>query len=193
MDLYQVMDYAFWVPVLFWALLYYWFYRFSYPLYLRKMVKKGKKWACLPEKVTKTPGWVAKLRVKNFIFSLVASLALSVTLFWAFHKFAVCPPEYAFAGIPVFLLFALALYRGAMRRISALFETAYFLEYRKVRYQSERKGNFQSETDVHNRTVWSFAKKLRNAEAHGRFWKYLNATARTKKIPPDIYAETMYV
>lgn len=193
MVFYQIMDYAFWAPVLFWALLYYWFYRFSYPLYLRKMVKKGKKWAILPEKVSRKPAWAAKLRLKNFVFSLVAALVLALTLCWGVKKTGVCPPEYAFAALPVFLLFAVVLYRFAMSRITALFEAAYFLEYRKVRYQSERKGNFQSEPDIHNRTVWSFAKKLKNAEAHGRFWKYLNAMAKTKKIPPDVYAETMYV
>ncbi len=193
MEIFDKMDYLSLLPLLLWVVLYVWFYRFSYPLYLRKMMKKGKKWACVPEKVSKKPGWVAKLRVKNFMFSLVASVALSVSVCWALDKAAICPPVYGFASVPVFLLLAIALYRMAMSRITALFEAAYFLEYRKVRYQSERKGNFQNETDIHNRTAWSFAKKLKNAEAHGRFWKYVNAMAKTKKIPPDVYAETMYV
>ena len=79
-----------------------------------------------------------------------------------------------------------------MSRISSIFESAYFLEYRKVRYQIESKGEFLEMDDIHNRTVWSFNKKLRNAQVHGRFWKYVNAMAKTKKIPPDVYAETMY-
>lgn len=193
MDFFKIMDYVFWLPVFFWVLLYFWFYRCSFPLYLRKMVKKGKKWAVVPEKVSHRPSWVANFRAKNFLFALLASLALSATVCWAFEKTDVCPAVYGLAATPVFLVFALVLYRIAMRRVSALFEAAYFLEYRKVRYQSERKGNFQNEADIHNRTIWSFTKKLRNAEAHRRFWKYLNAMAKTKKIPPDVYAETMYV
>ncbi len=192
MDFFQIMDYVFWLPLLFWVGLYLWFYRCSFPLYLRKMVKKGKKWACLPEKTTKKSAWVAKLRAENFVLTLVASLSLSATVCWAFEKTGVCPAVYGLASMALFFILALVLYRVAMKRISALFEAAYFLEYRKVRYQSERKGNFQNEADIHNRTIWSFTKKLRNAEAHGRFWKYVNAMAKTKKIPPDVYAETMY-
>lgn len=192
MDFFQIMDYVFWLPLIFWVGLYLWFYRCSFPLNLRKMVKKGKKWACLPERTTKKPAWVAKLRAENFVFSLVASFALSATVCWAFEKTGVCPAVYGLVAVAPFLILALVLYRIAMKRISALFEAAYFLEYRKVRYQSERKGNFQNEADIHNRTIWSFTKKLRNAEAHGRFWKYVNAMAKTKKIPPDVYAETMY-
>lgn len=192
MDFFQIMDYVFWLPLIFWVGLYLWFYRCSFPLYLRKMVKKGKKWACLPEKTTKKSAWVAKLRAENFVLTLVASLSLSATVCWAFEKTGVCPAVYGLASMALFFILALVLYRIAMKRISALFEAAYFLEYRKVRYQSERKGNFQNEADIHNRTIWSFTKKLRNAEAHGRFWKYVNAMAKTKKIPPDVYAETMY-
>ena len=80
----------------------------------------------------------------------------------------------------------------AKSKTAELYQSAYFLEYRKVRYESEIKGNFRSETDVHNHTIWSFTKKLKYAEAHGRLWKYVNAMAKTKKIPPDVYAETMY-
>ena len=79
-----------------------------------------------------------------------------------------------------------------MSKISSIFESAYFLEYRRARYQIESKGEFFEEADIHNRTVWSFNKKLRHAQDHHRFWKYVNAMAKTKKIPPDIYAETMY-
>ena len=79
-----------------------------------------------------------------------------------------------------------------MKKVAVVYETAYFYEYRRVRYDSERKGVFQSETDVHNRTIWSFTKKLKNAESHGRLWKYVNAMAKTKKISPDVLAQTMY-
>ena len=88
---------------------------------------------------------------------------------------------------------AVLLYRVAMRKVAEIYQSAYFYEYRRVRYESERKGAFQNEGDVHNRTIWSFTKKLRNAEAHRRLWKYVNAMAKTKKIPRDVYAETMYV
>ena len=80
----------------------------------------------------------------------------------------------------------------AKHKTAELYQSAYYLEYCKVRYESDSRGNVRNEMDLHNRTIWSFAKKLKNAEAHGRLWKYVNAMAKTKKVPPDIYAETMF-
>ena len=192
MEFFEIMDYVFWLPIIFWGLVYIWFWRCSFPLYLRKMVKKGNKWAVVPEGYSGSQSGVARLRVLNVVFTLVASVALSLTCCWVLRKFGV-DTIWGFTAMLPGILLAIVLYKIAMGRISVMYHSAYFLEYRKVRYESEIKGNFRSEADVHNRTVWSFTKKLKNAEAHGRLWKYVNAMAKTKKIPPDVYAETMYV
>lgn len=186
-------SYVAWVPLLLWGALFFWFWRFSNPLFLKKMVRKGNKWAYVPEYISKNPGNVLKLMLANFLFSLVASVASAWSVVWLLYVFHVDGFIFGFVSVPLFLAVAVILYRAAMKKISILYRSAYFLEYRKVRYETEKKGLFRSEPDVNNRAIWSFTKKLKNAEEHRRLWKYVNAMARTKKIPPDIYAETMYV
>ena len=180
--------YIAWLPVLCWCALYFWFWRFSSPLYLRKMAKKGKKWALLPDSITKDRSALSRMRLKCVAFSLVASVLTACTVAWSFATLNVLEPLYGFASVPLFAIFAGAVYHAAVKKVAVVYETAYFYEYRRVRYDSERKGVFQSETDVHNRTIWSFTKKLRNAEAHRRLWKYVHAMARSKKVAPDILA-----
>lgn len=149
-------------------------------------MKKGHKWAFVPE-------WKDYWFVLDVVWTLLAALASVLPVAWGLVKLGDLPWFYGFASVPLFLLLGLVLCGMAKRRTGELFQSAYFLEYRKVRYETEIKGNFRSEADVHNRTIWSFTKKLKNAEAHGRLWKYVNAMAKTKKIPPDVYAETTYV
>lgn len=192
MEFLEIFDYVFWVPLIFWVALYFWFYRCAYPLHLHKMVKKGKKWAFLSASSSELNAKNAKIRLLNVLFSLIASVALAFSCCWALFCLEVCDPVFGFTALALGPFLALLLYRIAMSRISSIFESAYFLEYRRARYQIESKGEFLEQEDIHNRTVWSFNKKLRHAQEHHRFWKYVNAMAKTKKIPRDIYAETMY-
>ena len=64
-------------------------------------------------------------------------------------------------------------------------------EYRRTCYESDSRGNLRIEADILNRTAWNFNRKLRYAEKHRRLRKYVHAMAASKKIPPDLYAETM--
>lgn len=192
MEYLDKLDYVIWLPLLLWGALYFWFWRFSYPLFMHKMVKKGQRWAYVSGSSAEIHSRKAKLRLLNFVFSLIASVALSVSVCWVFRRFGVCEPVYGFVAIAPAMILAAVLYSIAMGRIAAMFTSAYFLEYRRVRYETESKGTFMSEPDIHNRTIWSYNKKLRHAQEHRRFWKYVRAMAKTKKIPPDVYAETMY-
>ncbi len=186
MDILSSLDYWFWTPVVLWALLFLWFYRVSYPLYLKKLVKAGKKWAYVPAVKP-----VHKLL--DLFFTLIASLFSAAPAIWVLKNWTELDPLYGFAVSPLFLILGVILCGIAKKKAARLFQDAYFLEYRRVRYESEIKGKFQSESDVHNRTIWSFTKNLKKAESRGRLWKLVNAMAKTKKIPPDVYAETMYV
>jgi len=192
MEFLEMFDYTFWVPLVLWGALYFWFFRCAYPLHLHKMVKKGRKWAFIAGSTSQLVAQNAKIRLLSIVFSLVASVVLALTVCWVFQKLGLLEPVYGLLAIIPGLVLAFLLYKIAMVRISSIFESAYFLEYRKVRYQLESKGEFLEQEDIHNRTVWSYSKKLRHAQEHRRFWKYVNAMARTKKIPPDVYAETMY-
>lgn len=186
-------DYVFWLPLLLWVGLFFWFYRRAYPVFLKKMVKKGKKWAYVPEFISKNPGRVGQLKFFCFLLSLLVSAASSFSVVWGLGKVLPDFAQFGFAATLLFMILAAVLYHQAMGKVAAIFQSAYFLEYRRVHYASDVKGNFQNEADIHYKTVWSFTKRLRNAEEHHRLWKYVNAMAKTKKIPPDIYAETMYV
>ena len=179
------MDYWFWTPVLFWVGLFFWFYRVSYPTYLKKLLKKGQKWVYIPS----IKGFCVPCDV---IFTLLMALTSGVPAVWVLHKWTSLPWFYGFAASPVFLIVGCVVCQKAKSKAADLYKSAYFLEYRKVRYAYESKGNFRSEMDVQNQTIWSFTKKLKNAESHGRLWKYVNAMAKSKKIPPDVYAETNY-
>ncbi len=185
MSILDSLDYWFWVPVLFWVGLYFWFYRVSYPLYFKKLIKKGIKWVVLPS-------WRGYWLGLDLLFSLMTALFSALPSVWFIYNWTELPWYYGFAVSPLFIILDVVLCRIAKSRTALLYQSAYFLEYRKVRYETEIKGNFQNEVDIHNRTIWSFTKKLKNAESHGRLWKYVNAMAMTKKIPPDVYAETMY-
>lgn len=179
------MDYWFWTPVLFWVGLFFWFYRVSYPTYLKKQMRKGKKWAFVPK-------FGGQIVFFDVFFTLVMAVFSAVPAIWVVYRWTTEEWYLGLAVCPVFLIVGVVMCKVANKKIGDLFQSAYFLEYRKVRFKTEIKGNFRNEMDVHNQTIWSFTKKLKNAEAHGRLWKYVNAMARTKKIPRDVYAETMY-
>lgn len=181
---YNTLDYWFWTPVLSWIGLYFWFFRVSYPRYLRKLVNKGVKWAIMPK-------WRGYWLPLDILFTLLMALFSAVPAIWAIQKWLDFSWYYGFAVSPFFLVVGVFFCHSAKRKAARLYQSAYFYEYRRVRYESEVKGIFRSETDVQNHTVWSFTKKLKNAEAHGRLWKYINAMAKTKKIPPDVLAQTM--
>ena len=185
MQILESLDYWFWIPVLFWVGLYFWFYRVTYPRYMKKLVRKGIKWAFVP-------AWRSYWAPLDFLFTLLMALASALPAIWVLYNWFDYPWYYGFAVSPLFFALGPVFCRTAKKKTAALYQSAYFLEYRRVRYETESKGNFRNEVDVHNHTIWSFTKKLKNAEAHGRLWKYVNAMAKTKKIPRDIYAETMY-
>jgi len=186
MDILSSLDYWFWSPVIIWVGLYFWFYRVSYPTYLKKQMRKGQKWAFVP-------AWKGYWVLCDLIFTVVMALASALPAIWVANKWTDFAWFYGFTVSPLFLAVGVILCRVAKEKTARLYQSAYYLEYCKVRYASDRKGNRRNEADLQNQTVWSYTKKLKNAEAHGRLWKYVNAMAKTKKIPPDIYAETMYV
>ena len=143
----------------------------------------------MPEKFGSNSPRFAVNRALNLLFSLVVASGCSVSVAWALNRWTQIPAIYGFVSVVVFLVLAVVLYRLAVGKVAVIFQSAYFLEYRRAHYESDSKGKMQSEADIHNRAIWSFTKKLRNAESHGRLWKYVNAMAKTKKIPPDILAE----
>lgn len=185
MSVFESLDYWFFVPVFFWIGLYFWFYRCSYPLYLKKRMKQGCKWAFVPKSRY-------NLLLLDILFVVIVSCLSTLPIVWVIFKWTDYSLFYGIVFAPIFILPCVLLCKIAKSKTASLFQSAYFLEYCKVRYFIETKGSAINESDLNNRAIWSFTKKLRNAELHGCLWKYVNAMANTKKIPPDLYAEALY-
>lgn len=192
MEIFNWYVYVVWVPLLFWVALFFWFKRFANPIFLKKMVRRGRKWAIVPDYVTKNPAKIRTLLLERFVLVVITVFVSACSVVWCMAKLNVAHPVYGFASSAVFFILAYVLYHLAMGQVTSIYQSAYFFEYRRVCYEVERKGALHNESDATNRTIWSFTKKLKNAERHRRLWKYVNLMAVSKKIPPNLYAETMY-
>ncbi|MBR6453074.1 MAG: hypothetical protein IKS97_00595 [Fibrobacter sp.] len=188
MDIDAFLEYAFWVPVLLWVGLYFWFRNVSYVVFMKKKVNGGQKWAYVSEEYVKQPGRVAFLRFCDVFFSIVVSGVTAVVVVWFFKKYGFGEfANYGFVSFFVFLGLAYSMVHRTETKLTDLFQSAFYLEYRWVRYDVDRKGIMMSEENVRDRAGLSYAHKLHNAEAHHRFWKYVKAMAASKKVPPEMF------
>ena len=188
MDIDAFLEYAFWVPVLLWVGLYFWFRNISYVVFMKKKVNGGQKWAYVSEEYVKQPGRVAFLRFCDVFFSIVVSGVTAVVVVWFFKKYGFGEfANYGFVSFFVFLGLAYSMVHRTETKLTDLFQSAFYLEYRWVRYDVDRKGIMMSEENVRDRAGLSYAHKLHNAEAHHRFWKYVKAMAASKKVPPEMF------
>ena len=188
MDIDAFLEYAFWVPVLLWVGLYFWFRNVSYVVFMKKKVNGGQKWAYVSEEYVKQPRRVAFLRFCDVFFSIVVSGVTAVVVVWFFKKYGFGEfANYGFVSFFVFLGLAYSMVHRTETKLTDLFQSAFYLEYRWVRYDVDRKGIMMSEENVRDRAGLSYAHKLHNAEAHHRFWKYVKAMAASKKVPPEMF------
>lgn len=188
MELNTLVDYCFWAPVLLWVGLHFWFRNVSYTVFMKKQLNRGEKWAYVLHGYVKHPARVSFLRIFDVIFTLVASAATAVAVVWSLQKFGL--GEYAYFGflsLLVCFVFAYLMKRRTELKLTDLFQSAFYLEYRWVNYEIQRKGITMSDENVRDRAGLSFAHKLRNAEDHHRFWKYVKAMAKSKKVPPEMF------
>lgn len=188
MELDVILEYFFWMPVLLWVGLHFWFRNISYVVFMKKKVNGGQKWAYVSEFYVKNPSRVGFLRFCDVLFSFVVSAVTAVVVVWLLKKYGL--GEYANYGIVsifVFLGLAYSMVHRTEIKLTDLFQSAFYLEYRWVNYEIQRKGIAMSEENVRDRAGLSFAHKLHNAEAHRRFWKYVKAMAASKKVPPEMY------
>ena len=173
MDFDAFLEYGFWVPVLLWFGLHFWFRNISYVVFMKNV---------------KHPGRVGFLRLCDVFFSLLVSLVTAVVVVWFLKKYGLGEyANYGIVSIVVFLGLAYLMVRRTEFKLTDLFQSAFYLEYRWVNYEIQRKGIAMSEENVRDRAGLSFAHKLHNAEAHRRFWKYVKAMAASKKIPPEMF------
>ena len=188
MDLDVILEYGFWLPVLLWVGLYFWFRNVSYVVFMKKKVNEGQKWAYASEAFVKHPGWVGFLRFCDVLFSLVVSAVTAVVVVWFLKKYGFGEyANYGFVSFFVFLGLAYSMVHRTEIKLTDLFQSAFYLEYRWVQYDVNSKGIMMSEENVRDRAGLSYAHKLHNAEAHHRFWKYVKAMAASKKVPPELF------
>ena len=188
MDLDVILEYGFWLPVLLWVGLYFWFRNVSYVVFMKKKVNEGQKWAYASEAFVKHPGRVGFLRFCDVLFSLVVSAVTAVVVVWFLKKYGFGEyANYGFVSFFVFLGLAYSMVHRTEIKLTDLFQSAFYLEYRWVQYDVNSKGIMMSEENVRDRAGLSYAHKLHNAEAHHRFWKYVKAMAASKKVPPELF------
>lgn len=188
MELNTLVDYCFWAPVLLWVGLHFWFRNVSYTVFMKKQLNRGEKWAYVLHDYVKNPARVSFLRIFDVIFTLVASAATAVIVVWTMQKFGFGRNAYyGFLSLLLFFAVAHLMKRRTEIKITDLFQSAFYLEYRWVNYEIQRKGITMSDENVRDRAGLSFAHKLRNAEDHHRFWKYVKAMAASKKVPPEMF------
>src|SRR5574344_1406034 len=160
----RIFGQYFWLGLLFWAGIFLWFRYRAYPLYLKKMLRKGKKWVYIPL------WW--KMNPKKHI----QIKAIGVFLI----------------GLILFSIVAFFFVRWSIRFVGDLEEDCYFFEYRHQVIKDEKEGKKYQDTDVLNRTTWSFQSHVKRADEHGRFLPFIVSMAHSQKKPKDLYAEATH-
>jgi len=188
MELNTLMQYCFWLPVFLWVGLHFWFRNVSYVVFLKKQLDKGQKWAYVFDGYVKHPGRVHFLQFCDAFFTLVASVSTAAVLVWILQKMGLgVKAYYGFISVVFFIAVAQLMKRRTELKLTDLFQSAFYLEYRWVNYEIQRKGISMSDENVRDRAGLSFAHKLRNAETHQVFWRYVKAMAASKKVPPEMF------
>ena len=188
MELNTLVDYCFWTPVFLWVGLHFWFRNVSYTVFMKKQLNRGEKWAYVYNGYVKHPARVSFLRFCDVLFTLVASTATALMVVWSMQKFGLGKNAYyGFLSLLLFFGVAHLMKRRTELKLTDLFQSAFYLEYRWVNYDIQRKGIAMSDENVRDRAGLSFAHKLRNAENHGVFWRYVKAMAASKKVPPEMF------
>ncbi|WP_290943562.1 hypothetical protein [Fibrobacter sp.] len=155
---------------------------------MKKQVNRGEKWAYVSEGFVKHPERVKLLRFCDILFTLVVSAASSLVVVWLLKKQGLeTYSNLGFLSVIIFAIVAYLMVRRTELKLTDLFQSAFYLEYRWVRYGIDCKGIMMSEENVQDRAGLSYAHKLRNAEDHHRFWRYVKAMAKSKKVPPEMF------
>ena len=163
-----LVEYSFWTPVLLWVGLHFWFRNVSYVVFLKKQLDRGE--------------------ICDYLFTAITSVAASATVVWTLQKIGLgTNAYYGFVSVLIFVWIAYLMKRRTELKLTDLFQSAFYLEYRWVNYGIQRKGITMSDENVRDRAGLSYAHKLRNAEDHGRFWKYVKSMAASKKVPPEMF------
>ena len=188
MDLNTLFENLFWLPVFLWVCLHFWFRNVSYVVFMKKQMNRGEKWAYVLSNYVRHPGLVSLLHFCDIFFTLVVSVVTAAVAVWSLKRFGLgVYANYGFLTMLIFVPFARFMMRRTEARLTDLFQSAFYLEYRWVNYEIQRKGITMSDENVRDRAGLSFAHKLRNAEDHRCFWKYVKAMAKSKKVPPEMF------
>ena len=161
-----LVEYIFWTPVLLWVGLHFWFRNVSYVVFLKNQLDRGEKWAYVLSGFVKNPGRVSFLRFCDYLFTAITSVATSATVVWTLQKIGLgTNAYYGFVSVLLFVWIAYLMKRRTELKLTDLFQ----------------------DENVRDRAGLSYAHKLRNAEDHGRFWKYVKSMAASKKVPPEMF------
>ena len=131
-----LVEYSFWTPVLLWVGLHFWFRNVSYVVFLKNQLDRGEKWAYVLSGFVKNPGRVSFLRFCDYLFTVITSVATSATVVWTLQKIGLgANAYYGFISVIVFIWIAHLMKRRTELKLTDLFQSAFYLEYRWVNYE----------------------------------------------------------
>lgn len=181
----KIFGQYFWLGLLLWAGVFVWFRYKLYPLYLKRMLRSGKNWIYIPLWWKANSKKHAQLVVVGVLFLMLAIFFSAASLYWLMPL-----TSWVFViGLVLFSVVGFFLVQKSVRYVGFLEQDCYFFVYRKEVFYDQKEGKIIQESDIRNRTTWSFQSLLKRADEHGRFLQYIVAMSRSKKRPKDLYAE----
>jgi len=184
----KIFGQYFWLGLLFWAGIFLWFRYRAYPLYLKKMLRKGKKWVYIPLWWKMNPKKHIQIKAIGVSLIFLAIFFSASSLYWLLPL----SPYVFLIGLILFSIVAFFFVRWSIRFVGDLEEDCYFFEYRHQVIKDEKEGKKYQDTDVRNRTTWAFQSHVKRADEHGRFLPFIVSMAHSQKKPKDLYAEATH-
>lgn len=185
LDFLSGLDYFMWVPLLFWAGLVLVARFGAFPLELKRRVRLGERWVYVSKRWSKGSPVASFWKLVSVLLGALAALSTTLVCCRAVSLLGF-DPAFGLPSVIIFIIVAVLVFRVAAARVFELERSAHFLFYRRLVHNSQLEGKIPTEEDLRTRSAWEFHNALWKAERRGRFFRYLNAAARSKKIPKDL-------
>lgn len=185
LDALSRFDCFMWVPVLFWVGLFFVARFGAFPLELKRRVRLGERWVYVSKRWGKGSPVASFWQLLSVLLGALAAVSTTLVCSRGVSLLGL-DPLFGLASIVVFVPLAVCVFRLAASRVFELERSAHFLFYRRLVHKSQLEGKLPNEEDLRTRSAWEFHNALWKAERRGRFFRYLNAAARSKKIPKDL-------
>lgn len=187
----DLFPYICWIPLVAWLGLFFVSRYLSFPLDLKKRLKRGENWVYIPAWWKARGLKVVFARFFRIFVMLLASIASALDVYFILKILEVEPAAYGlFSGI-LFFVVAIAISKWAAGYAFQLEQRAYYLFMQRLRVSSQKKGLATTMDNLRSRSNWELQRILSRVEKRGDLFKYLKAAANTKKFPKELYTEVV--